>query len=276
MIETMNWEWPICIDLWVAGIAGGGFFAAFIVNMLTGNKYESLLKVATWIGVPMVGIGAIMLIVDLGNPLRFWHLMVRFLPLSPMSIGVWVLTLWGICGAALLVLWLAESDVGGFAALRGFVPMKRFLCWINFILSPLLIAYTGVLLCNSSMPLWTSVFLPAVFVTSAIFTGTAATRLVAILAGKEVPKEFSKATIILVVLQAVALVGLAATAPAGVFLVGSLSTLFWVGVVVIGMIIPFLVDLKAAMPAGLVAVSMLCVLVGGLVLRAVVVIGGQM
>ncbi|MFQ5858607.1 MAG: NrfD/PsrC family molybdoenzyme membrane anchor subunit [Anaerolineae bacterium] len=278
-MEAMVWEWPIWVYLWAAGVAGGGYLAAFLVNLFTGRKHKSMLQIATWIGVPLVGIGTILLIVDLGNQLWFWHLLVSFYPLSPMSIGTWLLTLWAICGVGLLVLWLAESEVAGFVALRRLVPLTKILGWINFVLSPLLIAYTGVLLGNTNMPLWTTVLLPTLFVVSAVSTGLAATLLVSALMGKEIPHEFGRAGAILAVLEMLALVGFLVTVPAGILISGSLSVWFWVGVALIGLLVPFgleLWSLRAKARGILVLASTLCVLFGGLVLRAVVVIGGQM
>jgi formate-dependent nitrite reductase membrane component NrfD len=279
MEATLMWEWPIWVYLWAAGVAGGGYFAAFLADRFTGRKHKSLLQIATWIGVPLVGIGTLLLIVDLGNQLYFWHLLARFYPRSPMSIGTWLLTFWAICGVGLLVLWLAESEVAGFVGLRSLVPLTKILSWINFVLSPLLIAYTGVLLSNTSHPLWATVLLPVLFVVSAISTGMAATLLVSVLMGREIPHEFGRAGAILAVLEVLALIGFLVTVPAGVLVSGPLSVWFWVGVALIGLLVPFgleLWSLRAKARGVLVLASTLCVLFGGLVLRAVVVIGGQM
>ena len=288
-MEAMVWEWPIFIDLWAAGVAGGGYFAAFLVDRFTGRKHKLLMQVATWVGVPLALLGVLLLVLDLGNQLWAWHLFVRFMPVSPMSLGSWILLLWSISGVALIALWFAESlepaeqptDVLARVAsmLRPLVPATEILVWITFVLSVLLIAYTGVLLSNTRIALWATVLLPALFVVSAIFTGTAAIRLVLTLLGKEIPEEFGKASLILAVLQAVALVGFLVTVPAGVLVAGPLSIWFWAGVVLVGLLVPFGLEigtLKLKVTTPLVLASTLCVLLGGLILRAVVVIGGQM
>jgi formate-dependent nitrite reductase membrane component NrfD len=285
MEMEMVWEWPILVDLWAAGLAGGGYFAAFLVDLFTGGKHKRLLQIATWIGVPMALLGVLLLVLDLGNQLSFWHLIVDFDPLSlvfhpvsPMSIGTYVMALWSMSGAFLIVLWLAESEVPVFRLLRRLVPLTRVLRWISFVLSPLVVAYTGVLLSNTNQPLWMTVLLPILFVVSAIFTGVAATRLVATLLKKDTPAELGQASIILAILQALALVGFLLTVPAGVLVGGSLALWFWLGVVLVGLVVPFVLEvlaLKAKEAAALVLVSTVCVLLGGLALRAVVAIGGQ-
>jgi formate-dependent nitrite reductase membrane component NrfD len=282
------WEWPTWVYLWAAGVAGGGYFAAFLADRFTGRKHKELLQIATWIGVPLVLLGVLLLVFDLGNPLWAWHLFARFMPASPMSLGSWILFIWSITGVALIALWFAEifepagqpTDLFARVAslLRPLVPATEILVWIALVLSVLLIAYTGVLLSNTSQPLWTTVLLPTLFVVSAISTGLAATLLVSALMGKEIPHEFGQAGAIMAVLEVLALISFLVAAPAGVLINGPLSLWFWVGVVLIGLVVPFgleLWTLKAKGTRLLVLASTLCVLLGGFILRAVVVIGGQ-
>jgi formate-dependent nitrite reductase membrane component NrfD len=269
-MEEAVWGWPLIIDLWAAGVAGGGFFAAFLVDRFTGRRNRQLIQIATWVGVPLVLLGVLLLVVDLGNQLRFWHLMVRlvpfsltFLPRSPMSIGTWVLSAWSICGVILIALWLGERRVPGFVVLKRFAPLAEILIWVNFALSVFVITYTGVVLSNTNMP---------------IFTGTAAIQLVSTLLGKDVPEEFGKASLVLAGIQVVALIGFLVTVPAHVLVGGSLTAWFWVGAVLIGMIVPFALELwtlRVQRTIPFVLSSTLCVLVGGLVLRAMVLLGGQ-
>lgn len=142
-----------------------------------------------------------------------------------------------------------DQPVGVFAwvasSLRPFVPATRVLTWIVFVPSVLLIAYTGVLLSNTSVSLWATVLLPALFVVSAISTGTAAIRLILTLAGKEVPEEFGQASVILAVLEAVVLITFLIAVPAGVLITGSLSLWFWIGVALVGLLVPFGLELGA-------------------------------
>jgi formate-dependent nitrite reductase membrane component NrfD len=195
-----------------------------------------------------------------------------------MSVGTWVLSAWSICGIALIALWLGERQVPGFAVLKRLAPLAEILIWINFALSIFVITYTGVVLSNTNMPMWTTAFLPALFVSSAIFTGTAAVQLVSTLSGRAVPEAFGKASLILAGIQVVALIGFLVTVPAHILIGGPLAVWFWAGAVLIGMIVPFALELwtlrvQRTVPFAL--SSSLCVLTGGLVLRAMVLLGGQ-
>ena len=90
----MAWSAAIWIYLWLAGMAGGAYFAAFLADRFTGGGNRQLLRLATYVGIPLAVIGVMLLIVDLGQPIRFWHLMVIFKVTSPMSMGTWILLAW--------------------------------------------------------------------------------------------------------------------------------------------------------------------------------------
>jgi polysulfide reductase chain C len=285
--QAMVWEWPIWLYLFLAGVAGGGFFAAFLINLLTRGKQKALLQISTWIGLPLVLVGVLLLVLDLGNQMNAWHLFVRFLPISPMSLGSWILLIWSIIAVILIALWFAElfepgDESTGLLArvaawLRPLLPIAGVLVWIEMVLSVLLITYTGVLLSTTSRELWATVLLPVLFVISAISTGMAATLLVAVLLGKKIPHRIGQAAAVLEVYEIAALIAFLIVVPAGILISGSLSLFFWIGVIAIGILVPFVLEIATwrTSPAPLVLAMAFCVLLGGLVLRAVIVVGGQ-
>jgi polysulfide reductase chain C len=100
-----------------------------------------------------------------------------------------------------------------------------------------------------------------------------------------------KANTVVIVIESVILTGYLfwlsafstpdAALAAGLLLSGSLSPFFWVGVVFTGLLIPLgsgFIALRKPKPAIplTVLLSALCVLFGGLILRAVLILGGQM
>ena len=79
-------------------------------------------------------------------------------------------------------------------------------------------------------------------------------------------------------MEVVALIAFLIAVPAEALFTGSLSLWFWIGVVVIGLLVPFALELwsqRARARTLLIVASAFCVLLGGMVLRAVVVVGGQ-
>jgi len=314
----MTWEWPIAIDLWVAGMAGGAYFAAFLIDRISGRKHPLLPKIAMFLGVPLVLLGSLLLVVDLGEQLRAWHLFTRFRVESAMSMGSWILLVYALIGIAMIALWWSKSFEPGevrlavlsglASAIRPAAPVIGVLSWIALVLAVLLMSYTGVLLSATNQPLWASTFLlPVLFVASAVFTGTALLllvlktglgRLLDILfggKGEPVPSETMDAignamaivgVVQLVVLVAylggVALFGTPTAASAvATMTAGPLSFLFWAGAVLVGLLIPLglqFASMRAKREAivGSVLTSTSLVLIGGFILRLVVVLGGQM
>ncbi len=314
----MTWSAAIWIYLWLAGMAGGAYFTAFMVERLTGGANRRLLQWATYLGIPLAVVGVILLIVDLGRPERFWHLLAEFSVSSPMSMGTWILLVWVFVAIIMAILWWAERLLPADSSddLRAFGST---LAWIDVIFAVLLIAYTGVLLAVSSQPMWGgTVILPALFVASAISTGVALLVIGAMFGGAiqggrsgelkiainqlfgttewTIPKSMiarlAEADAVVILVELAALIGfvvwlatsatVGAGAALGLLIAGPLAALFWVGVVLLALLIPLVLDFvnwgkeiekKAVSRAILLASG--CVLVGGLILRAVITIGGQ-
>lgn len=303
----MTWNWQTAIDLWTSGLAGGAFFAAFLVDRVTGGRHKSLMRTALYVGIPLAAIGVLFLVLDLGKPLWFWHLFARWEPISPMFWGTWTLSVWLVVSIALVVLWWAEgfrpagklSELAEalLSALRDLAPFTNILSWVLVVVSAVLMAYTGVLLSASNRPLWSaSPMLPAVFVVSALLTGVAAL-ILALTAGLgragavELVARLGQASIILIGLEiaalAIYLIWLSSSAVLAVYegvsilVSGALWPPFWVGVGVVGLLLPLAMELyvlykRDGHEVPLMALSSVCVLVGGIILRMVMVFGGQM
>lgn len=313
----MTWTALIWIYLWLAGMAGGAFLAAKAAGRFSGSKDDSLLRLATWLGVPLAGIGVLLLIFELGTPSWFWHLFTRFDVTSPMSMGTWILIVWVIIDVVMLATWWLEGK-GSQEAGASLARLRKLLSRINVVLSAALIAYTGVLLAVSSQSLWAgTVLLPALFVVSAVSTGVAVLVLAALALNSiadggmaelklalnqifgstewKTPKEMilrlAEVDAAIIVLEIIAMVGYViwlATSSGGsdalgVITTGSMAAPFWVGVVLLALLIPFGLDLtirgKTSEAKGVmmtIVTSSLCVVVGGLILRWVITSGGQL
>ncbi len=315
----MAWSAPIWIYLWMAGMAGGTYLAAFLAERFTGVADRKLLRLATYVGVPLAVIGVLLLVVDLGQPIRFWHLFTQFKVISPMSMGTWVLLIWVAIAIIMIILWWVEKRLTEEVA-RSLRRTIGRLAWINIIFSVLLIAYTGVLLAVSNQPLWAStVLLPPLFVISAVSTGVALLVLAAIASNalsrgslvelrmvanqlfgttdwtipNKMVERLAEADVIVIVIELIVLVGYAiwmaissmagAGEALGILTTGVLAAPFWAGVVFLALLIPLGLEIRnwgkeissKSVSRALVA-SSTCVILGGLVLRAVITIGGQL
>lgn len=169
----MAWSAPIYVYLWLAGMAGGSYFTAFLVERFAGANNRGLSRLATHMVIFPALAGVFLLVIDLGNPLRFWHLLTQFDVYSAMSMGTWILLAWLIIAITMSILYWAEAHSSEFST-HLIQRVSIGLGWFELALSVLLITYTGVLLATSNRALWaSSILLPPLFVASAVSTGIA-------------------------------------------------------------------------------------------------------
>jgi hypothetical protein len=171
VINAPVWTWEVPLYFWFGGIATGAAFAAAAADIAGDHRSARIAR--------MVSIGAIvpgtpLLILDLGRPERFLHMMRIFKLRSPMSTGAWCLT--------------GFSSVMGTAVALDVLGRPRAARWlggVGAILATYLGSYTGVLLASTAVPVWarSRAFLPPIFICTATATGAAATRLVLTAAG---------------------------------------------------------------------------------------------
>ena len=232
------------------------------------TSLPTVAEVAFAAALPLVVACAVILIVDLTRPTRFWRLMTQFKLGSAVSIGTWTLLAFGL--AALLVhpwtvaaLGLGQEDAP--------LPPR----WVHAVGLPaafLLISYTGVLLSASARPLWsTSHGLGAVFVALAL-------EAAALAAWFAVPERISVLGPVAAASAALALFALGlhlwraprvAPEASARLARGDLALLFRVGVFAGGMA-PQVLWLGDRLPGPIVLASAAAGLCGSLALRAAV------
>ncbi len=288
-MEHFNWGIPVALDLFFAGFGAGALLLAVIADLAGGKQYQRITRIGAFIAPWPVILGVLLLVIDLGHPLRFWEFLLRtgpgfimFQPTSVMSIGVWLLTIFVILSLLYLVLTLFSWVVSWGAKLRQAVGL------IALPFALLVIVYTGVLLAATPNPLWNSVFLPAVFSVSAISTGIAGVVFVLVVThickqsmklDPFIPKlEKINSWVIGLQLFIIILFVFAQIQSAAMrMIIGSgFGLLWWVGIIGLGLVIPLLFGLKEEdkSPQVSLIVSAL-VLLGGFFLRYVILIGGQ-
>jgi formate-dependent nitrite reductase membrane component NrfD len=174
LMHAPVWTWEVPLYFWFGGIASGSSFIA-LASDLAGDRETA--GVARRVTLAAVVPCAPLLVLDLGRPERFLHMMRIFKPRSPMSMGAWCLAAFsGAASGAVLADLLGRrreaSLLGGATAGLG----------------TYLGSYTGVLLASTAVPVWarSRLFLPAIFTCTAAATGAAANRLVLAASGMKV------------------------------------------------------------------------------------------
>lgn len=264
-----TWGWEIAVYLFLAGTGAGSYVASTASGFL-GSPPAAISIAGVVLGAPLVFLGMLFLIIDLGvrrnAPRAFVNVRTSW-----MARGAWVI-------AAFTLL-----DAGQIASLIWGFGWPAVLGDVAVALALATMFYTGFLLkaCRS-IPFWSTAILPLLFFFSASSTGVMAVVLTGALggsgAGSFVP--LSQADEVLVfaegaILAIFLLRGSRARAGESVrmWLTGQMAAGFWGGVVVCGLVVPLLSD---AYPAGIIAVgaSMSLGLAGGLVLRKIVLAAG--
>jgi formate-dependent nitrite reductase membrane component NrfD len=140
-----------------------------------------------------------------------------------------------------------------------------------------LAGYTGVLLSNSAMPLWREGrLMGALFLASGASTGMAALSLLLFLGGDAAGEGYRKvkrADRFAMIVELVIIAGLLGVlgASAAPLTSGQFAPLFWGGLVVAGLLVPLVLDLAWGKVKVLGAFSAALVLIGGFILRYVIV-----
>ncbi|MBA3944481.1 MAG: polysulfide reductase NrfD [Herpetosiphonaceae bacterium] len=291
VIHKAHWGWLVIIYFFLGGISAGSYVIATVADLFGGPDARRIRQVGRYLALGALLPSPVLLILDLGRPERFYR-MLRVLKLrSPMSVGTWGLTIFGgFCGLSALIQTAEDGLFGSFTLPRRFLlalPSKP-IGVLGTLFGFLVGGYTGVLLAATAVPLWAKnyLLLGPLFLTSAMSTASAAIVLVLVSirsTSHRTLKRLERLDLIAIVLELVLL--LAAKANLGPIIarplqVGKLARVYRWGVLGAGITLP-LTLLSVTMlwrkaPARLLgALSSLLVLVGGLLLRYVMVEAGH-
>ena len=288
-----HWAGWIILYFFVGGIAGSAFFLASLLHLFGRPTDHPLVRLGYYIAFVGVLISGFLLTIDLPRPLRFWHMVIQnhtgepmFKPWVPMSVGVWGLLFFGLFSflAALAALSeererprLLQSPPVRILRRRG---PSIVIAVLGSIFGLLIAGYTGVLLAVTNRPIWAdSTLLGLLFLVSGASTGAAALILVATWRQAGHPSSIGWLTWFdrnVLVLELLVLI---------VFLVslGSVARVFlswWgallvVGVIGAGILIPLLLERRHPVHARQLVSSASLVLLGGLLLRMVVLLSSN-
>jgi formate-dependent nitrite reductase membrane component NrfD len=263
-----EWGWLLALDLFFGGMGGGLFLLFLSFNLPPSVAVISVLFVA---------LGAVVLMIELGHPLRAWRALCK--PFSSwISRGVFCVTLFVFFG----MLYSAP----GFDAFSWLAPdsdsVRRTIGVIAAVSALLVMLYPGFILAASpSIPFWNSPFLPVIFACHSLMVASGFLFLIAPLGldSAKLPGISFLGVILIVVNLVMGAMylgnskgsGLAAKEAVRRLNAGSLGWTFKLGVVLLGMIGPLLIILW--MPSVL-ALAGLLILIGGLLFRYCVLRAG--
>jgi formate-dependent nitrite reductase membrane component NrfD len=177
-VQPPRWEWYILGYFFLGGLASGCYILATMLRLWGRREDQAVARIGYLIAFPLVLICPILLTIDLGKPLRFYHMLFSttpgapgpmFKPWSPMSLGTWALLLFGIFSFISFVEALTPRD-----SVRRREGGGAVVAIIGSILGFYVASYTGVLLSVSNQPVWSDTWaLGGLFLASAL-SGSAA------------------------------------------------------------------------------------------------------
>ena len=273
MFRSPEWELMIVWYFFLGGIAGGAYFTAAIADNFGGARDRTVARVGYLLSLPLVLACGALLVADLGVPLRFLNMLRMFKFWDPMSIGAWAVGVFG--------LFAFVSSVLSFSSAPAQVALRRRVGLVGIFFGFFLASYTGVLLSATALPFWTEArLMGALFLASGASTGMAAISLILFLTGGAAGEGFSKVkkadrySIILELIILAVFLGLLGSAALPI-MTGHFAPLFWGGLVGLGLVIPLVLEFVGRRAKVLTAVSAVLVLVGGFILRYVMLMSVQ-
>ena len=285
--EPPHFRWLIILYFFVGGISGGALLVASLLRLFGAPEDRYFIRLGVYISFVGLVASAVLLIVDLGVPLRFWHMLIQdhtgrpmFKWWSPMSVGAWGLLVFGFFSFLATLRTLRDDRRLTWSTLEYLerAPISLFGSVGGIVGGLFLAGYTGVLLSVTNRPIWAdSSWLGLLFLLSGISTSVAALLLVSRWQGVRVAsteerlKRFDRIAIILeliVLVIFVASLGRVAQA-----FVNAWGVLLLLGVIGVGMVLPLRMGRDAA--SHNVATASILVLFGGLLLRVVVLLGSE-
>jgi formate-dependent nitrite reductase membrane component NrfD len=187
-VRAPDWTWYILFYFFLAGLSGGSYFLAALLRLFGKKADEPAARVGYYVSfVALLGC-PVMLTLDLGQPLRFWHMLVNTTPgdegpifkyWSPMSVGAWALVIFGVFATVSFVEALVQDRKIRMKLLDRAVRLLdgvlgKLWALAGGLLGLFIAGYTGVLLAVSNQPIWSDSWaVGGVFLASGL-TGSAA------------------------------------------------------------------------------------------------------
>jgi Ni/Fe-hydrogenase subunit HybB-like protein len=266
--KAPDWHGLVAWDLLFNNLTTGLFLVAATSELAAPAVFTPVARVAYPVALVLLLTDLMFLVLDLGDPWRFHHMLRVFKPSSPMSLGTWCLTVYSLpltIAAALSLLpeggmsleWARRTSV-----VLGILPALGSA------------AYKGVLLSTNAQPGWRDArWLGGYLTNSALLLGCAEMLALSVLMGQESAAATLRTALgLLLVLNVIPLGLLVVNLRVVLALIYTRQQLWRVGILTLGggMLLPlWLVLVGGSVPLMLGAVIL--ILLGSLVIRYLII-----
>jgi Ni/Fe-hydrogenase subunit HybB-like protein len=283
--HEMSLGMPIAVYFYLTGLSAGSFIISTFAYGFGMTKFKPLGKIGVVMATLLLIIAPMILLIDLEQPLRFWHLILYLRITSPITWGTFLLSLYPM-----------NCVVYGYFMFKGEMKKTKIFGLIGIPLALMVHGYTGFILAlGKARVLWNTAIMPPIFLVSAMVSGLAMMILVVIIKDYVLQKnkeqnpalvyDLAKLLAASIVLDLL-LIGIDLTVlltshteayKAAVMLLTGEFSLPFLGIeVLLGALIPLILILspftKRWIPA--LALASVLVMIGILAMRYIMVVGG--
>lgn len=273
----MDIQWPLVFYTLFTSL-GVGAFAFVAITEWLGKAERTRMPIAITALVALAAGG-------IASLFHLSHIERVFNVLGNLSSGIsQEMILTGLTGLAILIYIIMIARGSSMGA-------RKTVAIIGFVLAVLLGIRMGANYVLPARPAWNTFLLPLIYVVSAAVLGLFIAYVWASREGEDHVRNVNKAALIALAIQAVVFIGfliyLAVVlpqhplrSPARLF-AGDMSLAFWLGVVVLGLVVPVVLTTWSQVVKGKVSsimvatVGLICVLVGGVAFRAIMYMLGS-
>jgi Ni/Fe-hydrogenase subunit HybB-like protein len=175
VLYNVHHEMPIGLTIaayfYMVGLHAGCSIISISATLIGKTEYKPVAKIGAIGVIILFTLAPILLIIDLEQPLRFWYLLFRFNPGSPITWGTFFLMSYPL--ATTVYIW---------HLFRGNVLASKVWGIISLPLAVGVHGYTGFILgLGKARVLWNTAIMPGYFLSSAMVSGLALMTIVAII-----------------------------------------------------------------------------------------------
>jgi hypothetical protein len=177
--KVPNWHGLVTLDILFNNLSTGLFLAAAVGELVAPGIFRPLAGVVYPIALVLLIADLVCLVLDLGDPSRFHHMLRVWKPSSPMSLGTWLLSAYAVPLTALTLMSLLPAESAALEGLRGLLLAG------GSVLALGAAVYKGVLFSTTAQPGWREArWLGAYLANSALVLGAAELLLLAVAGGQ--------------------------------------------------------------------------------------------
>ncbi len=161
---------PIATYFYLTGLSAGSFIISTLAYGFGMVKFKPLGKIGVVMATLLLVIAPMILLIDLEQPLRFWHLILYLRITSPITWGTFLLSLYPM-----------NCIIYGYFMFKGDMRRTKIFGLLGIPLALLVHGYTGFILAlGKARVLWNTAIMPPIFLVSAMVSGLALMILVVI------------------------------------------------------------------------------------------------